>query len=283
MESKRLKLPVGIQTFEVLRTEGYVYVDKTKYLIDLIDHGKIYFLARPRRFGKSLTISTFDAIFSKKRELFKGLFAEEYLNRADFAPSPVIRLDMSKTITDGGIDELKNSITKQVRDIANHLGVELSDNNSSGSLLDDLIIRTSKKYAQKVVILLDEYDKPYTDFVDDPVMAEKVRDVLRSFYVQIKSNDEYIRFTFITGISKFAKFGVFSTLNTPLDISLMPEYAEICGYSEEEIKHYFPDYLDETACQMDMSTVDLIEKMRYYYCHVNIIMSQNNYIFVAKF
>ena len=98
MENKRLKLPIGMQTFEDLRTEGYVYVDKTKYLVDLIDTNKIYFLARPRRFGKSLTISTFDAIFSGKKELFKGLYAEEFMNRPDFKTSPVIWLDLSKTI-----------------------------------------------------------------------------------------------------------------------------------------------------------------------------------------
>ena len=265
MEKERLKLPIGIQTFGKLRTENYVYVDKTKYLIDLIDTGEIYFLARPRRFGKSLTISTFDALFSGKRELFKGLYAEEFLNRPDFKTSPVIWLDMSKVVTDSGIDELKNSIVKQVRDIANHLDVSLSDGNSSGSLLDDLIIRTFKKYNQKVVILLDEYDKPYTDFVNDTDMAEKVRNILRNFYVQIKANDRYIRFTFITGISKFARFGVFSVLNTPLDISLMPKYGEICGYTEAEIRQYFPDYLEETAKSMEISKEELIKRMKEYY------------------
>jgi len=265
MENKRLRLPIGIQTFEKLRKRNCVYVDKTKYLVDLIDNVDICFLARPRRFGKSLTISTFESLFSGKKELFKGLYAEEFLNRPDFEPSPVIRLDMSKVITDRGIDEMENSIVKQVRDIAHRLGVTLSDSNSSGSLLDDLIIRTARAYDRKVVILLDEYDKPYTDFVNDPVMAEKIRNVLRSFYVQIKANDEYIRFTFITGISKFAKFGVFSTLNTPLDISLMPEYADLCGYTEDEIIQYFPDYLEDTANEMNISPDELVEKMRDYY------------------
>ena len=265
MEKKKLKLPIGIQTFEELRTKDYVYVDKTKYLIELIDTGKIYFLARPRRFGKSLTISTFDALFSGKKELFKGLYADEFMNRLDYQSSPVIWLDMSKVITNRGIDELENSIAKQVRDIACYFGVALSDSHSSGSLFDDLIIRTAEKYQQKVVILLDEYDKPYTDFVNDSDMAEKVRDVLRNYYVQIKANDRYIRFTFITGISKFTKFGAFSTLNTPLDISMTPKYAEICGYTEAEIIQYFPDYLEETANYMQMSSEDLIERMRDYY------------------
>jgi len=265
MENKRLKLPIGIQTFDKLREGGYVYVDKTQHLIELIDRGEIYFLARPRRFGKSLTISTFDAIFSGKKELFKGLYAEEFLNRPDFMPSPVIRLDMSKVATNEGIENIRASILSQTRKVAKKLGVELSDTQISGDLLSELIAETAEKYEQKVVILIDEYDKPYTDFVNDPDMAEKVREVLRNYYVQIKACDEYIRFTFITGISKFARFGVFSTLNTPLDISMMPKYAEICGLTEEEIIRYFPDYLDEMANYMQISTPELIEKMRYYY------------------
>jgi len=265
MEHKRLKLPIGIQTFEEIRTDGYVYVDKTKYLINMIDTGKIFFLARPRRFGKSLTISTFDALFSGKKELFKGLYAEEFLNRPNFQPSPVIRLDMSKVTTEEGMENLRLSITKLTREAAENFGIELSDTQINGDLLRELISSAAKQYKQKVVILLDEYDKPYTDFVNEPEMAEEVRKALRSYYVQIKANDEYIRFTFITGISKFAKFGVFSTLNTPLDISLSPKYAQVCGYTEEEIIQYFPDYLDETADYMQITTPELIEKMRGYY------------------
>ena len=265
MESKRLKLPIGIQTFEKLRERGYLYVDKTQYLVDLIDRGEIYFLARPRRFGKSLTVTTFDSLFSGKKELFKGLYAEEFLNRPDFMPSPVIRLDMSKVTTNKGIEGIEESILRLTREIAKKLVIKLSNTQIPGDLLRELIASAAEQYGQKVVILLDEYDKPYTDFVNDPDMADKVREVLRNYYVQIKANDEYIRFTFITGISKFARFGVFSTLNTPTDISMMPEYAEICGLTEDEIIQYFPDYLDETANRMQISTPELIEKMRYYY------------------
>jgi hypothetical protein len=265
MENRKLKLPIGIQTFEEIRTDGYVYVDKTKYFIDMIDTGKIYFLARPRRFGKSLAVSTFDALFSGRKDLFKGLYAEEFLNRPDFQPSPVIWLDMSKVTTDEGIAEIKNTTSMLVRDIAGNLEISLCDSNLPGVLLNDLIIKTAKKYNQRVVILLDEYDSPYTDFVNDPAMANKVRALLRNFYVQIKANDRYIHFTFITGISKFARFGVFSTLNTPADISLMPEYAAICGYTEDEIIQYFPDYLEETAGSMQITTEELIAKMRNYY------------------
>jgi len=265
MENKKLKLPIGIQTFETIRSEGYVYVDKTKYLVDLIDNGKIYFLARPRRFGKSLTVSTFDAIFSGKKELFKGLYAEEFLNRQEFKPSPVIWLDMSKVSADEGIDAFRESLKQKMFKVAKELDVKIETSNTPGDTLDELIINTARKHNKKVVILLDEYDKPYTDFVNDTNMAEEIRNVLRNFYVQIKANDRYICFTFITGISKFTKFGVFSTLNTPLDISLMPEYAKICGLTEDEITQYFPDYLEDTAYNMQISTEQLIAKMRDYY------------------
>ena len=265
MEKKKLKLPIGIQTFEEIISDGNVYVDKTKHLVNLIDTGKIYFLARPRRFGKSLTVSTFDALFSGNKKLFKGLYAEEFLNRPGFQPSPVIRLDMSDITTNMGLEVLESSMQRLTRDVARKLDVNLPDMLSSGDLLSELIVLAAEKYKQKVVLLIDEYDKPYTDFFNKPDMADKIRDVLRNYYSRIKAKDEYIRFTFITGISKFTKMGVFSTLNTPKDISMMPEYAEICGYTEEEIIRYFPDYLEDTAEYMKISIPELIQRMRDYY------------------
>ena len=265
MENKRLKLPIGIQTFEKLREGNFVYVDKTKYLVDLIDSGEIYFLARPRRFGKSLTISTFDALFSGKKELFKGLYAEEFLNRPDFKPSPVIRLDMSSIATNQNLEIFEMLLKQLTIEVADKLGVEVPNHLPSGDILRNLIVNATKKHNQKAVVLIDEYDKPYTDFVNDPCMAEKMRDVLRSYYIQIKANDEYIRFSFLTGISKFAKFGVFSTLNNLNDISLQEKYGNICGYTENEIINCFPDYLKEIADEMQITTEELIVKMRNYY------------------
>ncbi|MDR2234477.1 MAG: ATP-binding protein [Tannerella sp.] len=265
METKRLKLPIGIQTFDKLRTEGYVYVDKTEYLVNMIDTGSIYFFARPRRFGKSLTVSTLDALFSGKRELFKGLAAEQFLERPDFQPSPVIRLDMSDVTTSNGIESLQESILNMTYEVAKKLGVEVSSTALCGDLLSELIAATAVKYNRRAVILLDEYDKPYTDFVNDREMADKVRNVLRDYYVRIKAKDEYIRFTFITGISKFARFGVFSVLNSPNDISMSPKYAGMCGYTEEEVVKYFPDYLEETANGMQIDSDELLAGMRDYY------------------
>jgi hypothetical protein len=241
MEKKILKLPAGIQTFERLRNENCIYVDKTELLVDLIDKGSVYFLARPRRFGKSITVSTLDALFSGNKDLFKGLYAEEYLNRPDFKPSPVIRLDMSKISTGEGMESIKQSMQLNTLEVAEKLDVEIMENIPSSAMFNQLIKNTATKYGEKVVVLIDEYDKPYTDFMNNHDMAEEVRNLLRDYYTKIKANDEYIKFIFITGISKFTRMGVFSTLNNLTDISMMPEFAGICGYTEKEIKNYFPD------------------------------------------
>ncbi|MDR2424352.1 MAG: AAA family ATPase, partial [Prevotellaceae bacterium] len=265
METKLKKLPIGIQTFEEIRNENYIYVDKTRYLVKLIDTGKIYFFARPRRFGKSLTISTFEAMFSGKKELFEGLAAEEFMNRANYRTSPVIRLDMSLVSTSSGTDTMRESMLFTVRKIAKNLDVELSNISIPGNLLGELIENTCRKYNSKVVVLLDEYDKPYNEYVNDRERAEKIREILRDFYIQIKSYDEYIRFVFITGIGKFAKFGVFSGLNNPADISMDEEYGEMCGLTKKEIVKYFPEYIEATAKKFKITTDELLEKMRNYY------------------
>jgi hypothetical protein len=265
METTPKKLPIGIQTFKEIREENYLYVDKTEFLVNLIDSGKVYFLARPRRFGKSLTVSTLDAMFSGKKELFRGLYAEEFMNRTNYRTSPVIRLDMSRITTNMGMEAICESILIVVKKNAENLGVKLSDIRVPGSLLSELIENTFRKYGSRVVILLDEYDKPYNEYVNDRETAETIRSILRDFYIHIKSNDEYIRFVFITGIGKFARFGVFSSLNNIEDISMDEKYGEMCGLTEDEIVRYFPEYIDETAKKMKMTPEELLEQMRSYY------------------
>jgi hypothetical protein len=261
--SKIKKLPIGMASFSQIRTEGYVYVDKTRYLVDLIDRGNIYFLSRPRRFGKSLTCSVFEALFTGQKELFKGLDAEEYMNRSDYHTSPVIRLDMSSVTTDMGLDIMEKSLKHRLKTLAQQHGVSINAI-SAADMFDDLIQKVSAAKG-KVVILLDEYDKPYTDFYTDRVQAEAIRKELRRFYVRIKANNEDIRFVFITGISKFARFGVFSTLSTLNDISLDQRYGEICGLTEAEIRKYFSEHLKETAAEKHISEDELIKRMRDYY------------------
>ncbi|MDR0505504.1 MAG: AAA family ATPase, partial [Dysgonamonadaceae bacterium] len=148
METVANKLPIGIQDFETLITEGYIYVDKTRYLVDLINAGRVYFFSRPRRFGKSLTTTTLKALFEGKKELFRGLYAEEFLNRPDFRPSPVIRLDMSKITTDMGLEIIIESILQQIKISADNFNVEIVDGISPGMAFQSLIINVYKKYGE---------------------------------------------------------------------------------------------------------------------------------------
>jgi len=259
------KLPEGIQTFAKIREDNFLYVDKTEHLINMIDSGTIYFLARPRRFGKSLTCSTFEALFQGRKDLFKGLYAEEFLNRPNFKPSPVIRLDMSAVATYENLDTLKKSILDIVKFAAENLGIELKEDLLLNNILTYLIKETFDKYGEKVVLLIDEYDNPYTDFFDKPDMANEVRGILRGFYKQIKTSDQYLKFIFITGITKTTKMGVFSTLNNITDISLNKKYGKICGLTKGELEKYFTPHLEELAKEMEMSLEELMEKIKSYY------------------
>jgi len=261
MEKKLKKLPAGIQTFEDIISKGYIYVDKTPMLIHLIENGKLYFFSRPRRFGKSVMLTTLEALFQGRKELFRGLYAEQWLNRPEFEPQPVIRLSMNKVTSDSGIEVLKESICKILHDEAWKNDFALSDSKIPGDLFRELIIKMYTKHNRQIVVLIDEYDKLYIDHVDNHEMAEKVREVLANFYVQIKGNDELLSFALLTGISKFAKMGVFSKLNTLTDISLRDEYAALCGITKDELLANFDDYIDITAEAMNITKDELVQKM----------------------
>jgi hypothetical protein len=200
-------------------------------------------------------------MFRGKKELFKGLYAEAWMNRPDFVEYPVIRLSLNKVTTKQGLDILNASLTKRIRQTASLLDVVLAESASAGDLFDDLIINLYKKHNEKVVVLIDEYDKPYIDYVDDPEEAEKVRDILADLYVRIKGNDEYTRFVLLTGISKFARMGVFSKLNNLTDISMSDEYAALCGITRDELLQNFPDHLELTAEKMQITKDELVAKM----------------------
>jgi hypothetical protein len=265
MAQRLQKLPTGIQTFSEIIEENYLYVDKTPMLINLIENGKAYFYARPRRFGKSLTLTTLEALFQGRKELFKGLYAEQWLNRPEFRPRPVIRLSMNEVTTDSGIDALKESMCYRVRDVADTFEVALVDSSLPADLFGDLIKKTARLFQEKVVILIDEYDKPYIDFIDDPEMANKVRETLANFYVRVKANDEHTHFVMLTGISKFAKMGVFSKLNNLTDSSLRDDYAAMCGITRVELLEYFSAHLEATAEKMKITKDELVDKMEDFY------------------
>ncbi len=262
---KLLKLPVGIQTFEKIRSDSYIYVDKTKYLIDLIDSGSVYFLSRPRRFGKSLTVSTFDALFSGKKELFKGLYAEEFFERPEYRTYPVIRFDMSKTVTYKGMEEFCMSIFLQINDNAERNEISVSEVMGNPSMgLHELLKNTFKKHGP-VTVLIDEYDKPIFDCLHDREKAEILRSALRSFYSQIKAGDATIKFVFITGITKFTKTGVFSAMNNLYDISMDQAYATMLGYTDDELESYFDGHMEEAAERMGIRPEKLLAEIKDYY------------------
>ena len=259
------KLPIGIQAFEDIRIENYLYVDKTKQILNLIENGKCYFLSRPRRFGKSLTISTLEAMFKGKAELFKGLYAEEWVKEQSKHSNPVITLDMSGLGRYKDSDELNNSILNYferflfLNDFNN-----IPMKNNAGDMLADIIIRLYKQFGQ-VVVLIDEYDKPITDNIDDLKKANEVREFLRPFYTILKTYSKYLRFVFITGISKFTKVGIFSGLNNLDDISMNEEYGDIVGYTQKELEDNFSEWIDKIALKKSMNKQKVLDKIKEYY------------------
>ncbi|MCK4765296.1 MAG: ATP-binding protein [Candidatus Aminicenantes bacterium] len=227
------KLPIGIQTFCDIVEGDYLYVDKTRFIYDLFaDGGKYYFLSRPRRFGKSLLISTMKELFSGRRELFEGLWIYD---KIDWQEYPVIHIDFLGLTYESGaalIDTLNYLLDENARFFDIHLKEKTYDKK-----FKELIEKLSKR--NRVVILVDEYDKPIIDFVEDRETAVENRDILRNFYGTIKSSDRFIKFAFMTGVSKFSKVSVFSGLNNLRDITLSEQFAAMLGYTEEELLRYF--------------------------------------------
>lgn len=233
------RLPVGIHTFSQIRNEDYLYIDKTQEAYELINNYKYVFLSRPRRFGKSLFLTTLKEIFEGNKDLFKGLYIYD---KYDFESFPVIRIVFSGVMS---TEESLNDIIK--RNVCNNeedLRCEGNESLSSTERFAALIKNAATKYNKPVVILIDEYDKPILDNITDAPMRSYARDVLKGLYEHIKYNDEYIKFVFLTGVTKFAKVSVFSGLNNLSDISLAPQYGNICGYTQADIDTHFQPYLE---------------------------------------
>ncbi len=233
------KLPIGIQTFREIREKNYIYIDKTALALDLIENYKYSFLSRPRRFGKSLFLDTLHNIFEGKKELFKGL---DIYDKYNFDETyPVIKIDWAGDFKT--LESTKARAIQILKENQRRLDIECDEKFSPSGCFEELIQKAYIKYNKPVVILIDEYDKPILDNLENPERALENRDFLRSFYVMMKSNDAYIRFAFLTGISKFSKANIFSGLNNLTDISLKPKYATICGYTQSNIENEFSEYL----------------------------------------
>ena len=232
-----MKYPIGIQSFEEIRTKGFAYVDKTGLLYKLADEGKYYFLSRPRRFGKSLFLSTLEAYFSGRKELFEGLAIEKL--ESTWGSHPIMHLDLNTERYD----------TKEALD--NRLNLALSgweelygsnpNERSFGARFEGVIARAAKHTGRQVVILVDEYDKPMLQAIGDEALQAEYRATLKAFYGALKSCDRYIRFAFLTGVTKFGKVSVFSDLNSLIDISMLPQFVDICGITESELHSQFDD------------------------------------------
>ena len=236
-------LPLGIQSFRKIIDGRYVYVDKTRYVYELLNDTSCYFLSRPRRFGKSLLLDTIAEAFSGDKGLFNGLFI--YNSDHPFDKHPVLRIDMSNIAnkTPGALEsDLKNELRNRVK--AEEFEFDYSH---ASTLLKMLIEGLYRKYNKTVVVLIDEYDKPILDHITDIETAEANRDVLRGFYGILKSMDPYLRLTFITGVTKFTKTSVFSGLNNLSDITLAEEYADICGITKDDLDEYFTEHIESMA------------------------------------
>ncbi len=235
------KLGIGISDFKELIKGNYIYVDKTEYIYKLINSGKYYFLSRPRRFGKSLLLSTIEYLFRGERELYKGMYIEDKWNWEE--KYPVVRIDFGDTQV-RSTEELEKELKAIIIEVGKVYGYKYNEEytiNRNLRLLTEKIYEESKK---RIIILIDEYDKPILDNIEKKEEAEKIREVLKGFYITLKGIDKYIRFMLITGVSKFSKVSLFSGLNQLEDISLSKEYGNICGYTQEELEKNFKEYLE---------------------------------------
>ena len=258
-------LPIGIQSFESLRQRAYLYVDKTARLQKLITEGERYFLSRPRRFGKSLTLSTLDAMFSGKAELFEGLAAEAWVTEQARHPSPVLRIDMS-TMDVRDVARFEKNLVAELTERSRKHGIMLtrSDSDEPGGAFKGMIEGLYDR-SGPVIVLIDEYDKPILDKIGDLEAAEAMRGALRSFYTVLKGCDEYLRFVMLTGISRFSKTGVFSAMNNLVDISMDEGYGDVVGYTQAELEDNFSGWLDVTAGKLSVARDELLKRMKDYY------------------
>ena len=254
-------LPVGIQSFSDLREKNYLYVDKTEEIHRLITTGKIYFLSRPRRFGKSLLINTLAEVFKGNKSLFEGLYIYD---KYDWTKQyPVIKIDWS-IVKHSTTEEMENDMRAFLSRIAASFQITLERQYAS-SLFGELIERLYEKTGFQVVVLIDEYDMPILDALNNSTELVLIRNFLQSFYKVLKGMDSYLQFVFLTGVSKFAKVSIFSGMNSPDDITMDKQYATICGYTQDELAQNFEEYIHDFACEKQVTSDEIIKSIRHWF------------------
>ena len=255
-----MKYPIGIQDFEDLRRNGYKYVDKTNFVYKLTDEGKYYFLSRPRRFGKSLFLSTLEAYFQGKKELFEGLAI--YDLETEWKKYPIFHIDLN-TANFREKDSLYNVLNDYLTGWEDKYGTRDSEV-TLPLRFKGVIARAAEKEGRGVVILIDEYDKPILQTLRDPELQAEHRAQLKAFYSVLKTQDRYIKFAFLTGVTKFGKVSVFSDLNL-MDISMDHRYVSICGMTEKELLTNFKEGISELASANEDNETETIDKFRMRY------------------
>ncbi|MDZ7879451.1 MAG: AAA family ATPase [Saprospiraceae bacterium] len=255
------KLPISVQTFKKMREEGYIYVDKTALIHTILENNTSCFLSRPRRFGKSLLVNTFKELFLGNEKLFQGLWIYD---KWDWSQSyPVIHLSFDSMDYQGlGLDK---AISYELKKYAKKYGVELSTENYK-TQFKELLIGLYEKEG-KIVLLIDEYDKPIIDYLEkgELAQAQKNQKIMKGFYSVLKNSEDYLRFFFITGVSKFSKVSIFSDLNHVDDLTLDKRYTTVAGYTQQELEFYFEEYIQKVMHSLEMTREDLLESMRIWY------------------
>ena len=256
-----MKYPIGIQDFEKLRTNGYSYVDKSRFVYKLATEGEYYFLSRPRRFGKSLFLSTLEAYFQGKKELFEGLAI--YDLETEWKKYPIFHIDLNTA----NFRE-KDSLYTVLNDYLTTWECKYGTRESEATIalrFKGVIARAAEKEGCGVVILIDEYDKPILQTLRDPELQAEHRAQLKAFYSVLKTQDRYIKFAFLTGVTKFGKVSVFSDLNNLTDISMDHRYISICGMTEKELLTNFKEGINELASANEDNETETIDKLRMRY------------------
>ena len=255
-----IKYPIGIQTFANIIEDHYVYVDKTDLVYKLVTEGKVYFLSRPRRFGKSLLLSTIKAYFQGKKQLFEGLAMEQF--ETEWNEYPIFHIDFNgKNFTEP--DTLNNCILDFLDSAEKQYGIT-EKNRSNGERFMEILRKATEQTGRKAVVLVDEYDKPLLDVMSTPIEA-KNREILKGFYSTFKLADEYLQFVMLTGVTKFSQISVFSGFNQPKDISMDARFETICGITEDELNSYFTEPMQEMAALMNITLEEVKQEIKRMY------------------